>query len=232
MNEDITIIGTPISPYVRKVLAILDMKGLSFRCIPQVPFLGDDNFTKISPMRRIPVMKIGDFTLADSTAIAEYLDEAYPQVPVYPRDAKARARARWFEEYADDHVGRNVIFNLFFQRVVRRAILKETPDEALIEQALTVGLPGVLAYLESQLGDQGFLCGDLVVADLTIAAMFKNAFWSGWSLDTEAYPRFAAYLERVSAIPQLARVNSLADAMMNTPQSEQPKLISDYCSAA
>ena len=46
------IIGSYLSPYVRKVLACLELKGLAYEIDPIVPFLGDDRFTQLSPLRR------------------------------------------------------------------------------------------------------------------------------------------------------------------------------------
>ena len=50
-----TIIGGPGSPYVRKVLAVCEMKGVPYRLDPIVPFFGDDRFSELNPLRRIPV---------------------------------------------------------------------------------------------------------------------------------------------------------------------------------
>jgi len=228
MTDELTIIGTPISPYVRKVLAILDMKGVPFRCIPQVPFLGDDEFTRISPLRRIPVLKIGDFTLPDSTAIVQYLEEAYEGAPAYPGDAKARARARWYEEYADDHLGRNIFFNLFFQRVVRPRILKQEPDQALIDEALNVGLPKALEYLEREVPDTGFLCGDIGVADIMVGAIFRSTEWADWTLKESEWPRVAAYLDRVLANPSLKKANDLGQMMMTSHPRDHQAVVDTY----
>ena len=52
----VRIIGSYISPYVRKVLVVLDMKGLSYEIDPIIPFMGDDRFSAVSPVRRIPVL--------------------------------------------------------------------------------------------------------------------------------------------------------------------------------
>ena len=46
-----TIIGGPISPYVRKVLAVCEMKGVPYRVDPIVPFFGDDRFSELNPLR-------------------------------------------------------------------------------------------------------------------------------------------------------------------------------------
>ncbi|WP_417458046.1 glutathione S-transferase family protein [Kordiimonas sp.] len=232
MKDEITIIGTPISPYVRKVLAILDIKGVPFRCIPLVPFRAEEDFSEISPLRRIPVMKVGDFTIPDSTVIAQYLEDRFPEKRVYPEGLEARARSRWFEEYADDHFGRNIIFNLFFQKRVKPAILKQEPDQALIDSALNDHLPKALNYLEREVPDDGFLCGDVSVADLMLGAMVRNAVWADWALDETAWPRFAAYLKRVNAVPSLAKMNALADEMLLAHPKQHEEIMAKHLQAA
>ena len=51
-------------------------------------------FAAASLTRRIPTLAHDDFSLSESSAISEYLDEVFPEPPVYPRDPRARARAR------------------------------------------------------------------------------------------------------------------------------------------
>jgi glutathione S-transferase len=49
------IIGSYVSPYVRKVLACLALKELSYEIDPITPFFGGDEFERLSPLRRIPI---------------------------------------------------------------------------------------------------------------------------------------------------------------------------------
>ena len=49
-RSPVRIIGSYLSPYVRKVLVCLDLKGLAYEIDPIVPFLGDDRFSKLSPI--------------------------------------------------------------------------------------------------------------------------------------------------------------------------------------
>src|SRR4051812_22541358 len=72
----IRIIGSFVSPYVREVLACMNLKGLTYEVDPITPFFGDDEFTRVSPLRRIPVLIDGDFHTSDSSVICAYLDEA------------------------------------------------------------------------------------------------------------------------------------------------------------
>ena len=143
------IIGSFVSPYVRKVLACLNLKGLSYEIDPITPFFGNDEFERLSPLRRIPVLVDGDFSISDSSAICAYLDEAHDGYPLLPTAPKDRARARWLEEYADSRLGDLFIWGLFYQKVVRPAVWGEEPDEERVAAALTEQIPAALEYLET-----------------------------------------------------------------------------------
>lgn len=93
----IKIIGSYLSPYVRKVLAVLHLKGIDYEIDPIVAFMGDDRFSQLSPVRRIPVLMDDRVTLCDSSVICQYLEDRYPQPALYPADLAERARARWLE---------------------------------------------------------------------------------------------------------------------------------------
>lgn len=58
-------------------------------------------FEAISPLRKIPAFREGDYVLADSSAICAYLEKQYPSPSFYPTTAEALGKALWFEEYAD-----------------------------------------------------------------------------------------------------------------------------------
>src|SRR5919112_4156487 len=150
------IIGSFVSPYVRKVLACMNLKGLPYEIDPITPFYGNDEFQRLSPLRRIPVLIDGDFHISDSSVICAYLDEAYPQGPGLPADAKDRARARWFEEFADTRLGDLFIWGLFYQRRVHPLVWGEPGDVARVEKTIAEDIPRTMDYLESQLPASGF----------------------------------------------------------------------------
>jgi len=56
MKQRVQIIGSYLSPYVRKVLVFLDLKGIPYEIDPIVPFFGSDRFSQVSPIRRILVL--------------------------------------------------------------------------------------------------------------------------------------------------------------------------------
>jgi glutathione S-transferase len=53
----VRVIGSYVSPYVRKVLVCLHAKGLAYEIDPIIPFFGDDRFARLSPLRRVPVLR-------------------------------------------------------------------------------------------------------------------------------------------------------------------------------
>lgn len=197
----ITIIGSFVSPYVRKVLACMNLKGLEYQVDPITPFFGNDEFQRLSPLRRIPVLIDGEFHASDSSVICAYLDEAYAGHPLLPADPKDRAHARWFEEFADTRLGDLFIWSLFYQRVVRPAVWAEPCDEERVEKALREDIPATLDYLESELPAHDFLFGEIGMADIAIASFFQNGAYAGFETDATRWPRTAGFVERTLAHP-------------------------------
>jgi glutathione S-transferase len=197
------IIGSYVSPYVRKVLACLNLKGLDYEIDPITPFFGGDEFERLSPLRRIPVLIDGGVTLCDSSVICAYLDEAYPGHPLLPALPTDRARARWLEEFADTRLGDIFIWALFYQRRVRPMVWGEPGDELRITKAVEEDAPRALDYLEGELPADGFLFGDIGLADIAIASFFRNAAYADFQVDASRWPRTAAFVDRVLAHPCL-----------------------------
>jgi glutathione S-transferase len=193
----IRIIGSFVSPYVRKVLACMNLKGLAYEVDPITPFFGNDEFERLSPLRRIPVLIDGDFHASDSSVICAYLDEAYPGHPLFPADPKDRARARWLEEFADTRLGDLFIWGLFYPKIVHPIVWGEPGDQSRIDKSLNEDIPTALDYLERELPAEGFLFGDLGVADISVASFFRNGAYAGFETDSNHWPRAAAFVERV-----------------------------------
>ena len=211
MSRPLTVIGSFVSPYVRKVLACLNLKGLEFEVDPITPFYGNDEFRRLSPLCRIPVLIDGDFSASDSSVICAYLDETYPGHPLLPADPKERARARWLEEYADTRLGDLFIWNLFYQKVVHPLVWGEPGDQARINQALSQDIPAALDYLERELPPDGFLFDDIGAADISIASFFRNGAYAGFSVDAGRWPRTAGFVERTLAHPCIAQLLPFED---------------------
>ena len=203
------IIGSYVSPYVRKVLVCMELKGLDYEVDPITPFFGNDEFRRLSPLCRIPVLIDGELVLTDSTVIAEFLDEQYPEPPLMPREPKQRARARWLEEFADTRLGDVFIWGLFYPKLVHPRVWGEPGDQQRIDKSLSTEIPAALDYLEGELPESSYLFGDMGLADIAIASFFRNAGYAGFEPDKARWPRTAALVEQVLAHPAFEKIHRL-----------------------
>ena len=102
MTAPLTLYGETlwISPYVFASIVALREKGLPFE-VTEVALIHDehrrDDYAAPSITAKVPALRHGDFWLAESSAIAEYLEDAFPppsSPPLFPVDPRQRARAR------------------------------------------------------------------------------------------------------------------------------------------
>jgi len=217
----VRIVGSYLSPYVRKVLVCLEQKGIAYEIDPIVPFFGDERFSKASPLRRVPVLIDDRVTLSDSSVICQYLEDRHPEPRLYPRDVALRARARWLEEFADTRMGDVFIWRLFNQLAIRPRVWGEKTDEALVAKTLAEDVPQVLDYLEAELPAQGYACGELSVADVSLACFFRNAAFVRFRVDAARWPRTAALVDRVLAGAAFQRLAPFEECLLRTRIPEQ-----------
>jgi len=224
----VDIIGSYLSPYVRKGLVCLDFKGIDYRIDPIVPFYANDQFDAISPVRRIPVLIDASVTLADSTVICEYLEERHPSPTLYPSTPEARARARWLEEFADTRMGEVFIWRFFNELAIRRFVWGEKTDETVVKRTLDVEIPEVLDYLEEQLPDRGaFFFGEIGIADIAVAAFFRNAGFVGFGVDAARWPAVAAFVQRTLDHPGFGKLKAFEDLLLTTPIERHRQALAD-----
>ncbi len=113
-----------ISPYAFTAFVALTEKGLPFETVSvalQDKAQHEAGFRDRSLTGRVPSLEDGDFWLAESQAIVEYLDEAYPETPrLLPRDVKDRARARqvlaWIRSDLDALRAERSTNTMFYER--------------------------------------------------------------------------------------------------------------------
>jgi glutathione S-transferase len=197
--------GGAVSPFVRKVRVVLAEKGQPYSLEQINPFAPPPDFINISPLKRIPAFRDTELpepnTLADSSVISDYLENKYPTPPLYPKEPYTRARALWFEEYADSQVASNLVRSLFFERIVKK-LLKMQTDETICEAALRDHMPAIGAYLEKEIGSRQFMVSDAFsIADIAIGTMFVNVHHAGEMIDASRWPNLATYVARIHARP-------------------------------
>lgn len=198
--------GSSLSPFVRKVLAFAAEKGIELELRPtgDAPGQPGPEFLAASPLRKMPALVDGDYRLADSSAIVQYLEALQPQPNLIPTEPRARGRTIWFEEYGDTVV-MACSGKMFFHRVVGPHFLRRPGESAIADAAERDELPPILDYLESIVPDSGFLVEDrITLADIAIASPLANLPYMGIQIDEGHYPRLARYLGSILARPSFA----------------------------
>jgi len=197
--------GSSLSPFVRKVLAFAAEKGIELQLEATGPFNPSAEFLEASPFRKMPALRDGNYTLADSSAIIHYLEAKYPERPLIPADPEPRGKTIWYDEFGDTIVcacGAKIFFN----KIVAPRFLGRPGDDAAAASAESNELPPILDYLEKNVpGEGGYLVGDeLTLADIAVASPFANFRHTRTHVDPERYPRTVAYVERILARPSLS----------------------------
>jgi glutathione S-transferase len=190
-----------LSLFTWKVRIALAEKGLEYETVV-VPFSRRTWYVKpsellaMNPKGQVPVLVDGDLTVYDSTIILEYLEDRWPEPPLYPRDPAARARCRQLEAAADE---------IFFPQVwelIDEVFRKSDPaarDAARVARA-TEALRRQYQDLERVLGGREYLCGEFGVADIGHFLTTTFATTLGAPVPPEC-PRLGAWYGRVGARP-------------------------------
>ena len=135
----ITLCGFGVSNYYNKLKLILLEKEVAFEERVVYPWQRD-TFRSCSPMGKIPFIETEDGGLSESQAIVEYLEERYPQLPLYPADVFQRAKCRELIQHLElnsEWVARRLYKESFFGGEVS----EETKREA--SERLAIGLEAV-----------------------------------------------------------------------------------------
>lgn len=174
------------SPYAMSVFVTLHEKALPFgiRAVDlDVKANRLASYAAVSLTRRVPTLVHGDFSLSESSAICEYLDEVFPEPPVFPRDPRVRARARQIQAWLRSDLmpirqERSTVA-IFYRRI-------DTPLSAEARMAADV----LFAVAETVLPhDAQNLFGEWCTADTDLALMLNRLVMNG----DEVPPRLAAY---------------------------------------
>ncbi|MEZ4214971.1 MAG: glutathione S-transferase family protein [Myxococcota bacterium] len=201
-----TIHGVNASPFVRKVRAVLEEKGVAYELNPVMPFGPSAEFLAMSPLGKIPVYQDGSFSVPDSSVIAQYLERKHPKPALYPANDEAFAHALFLEEYADTKLI-EVTAPVFVQRVINKMIMKIEPNEEIVRSALTERIPPVFDYLERRAPDgDGAIEGRFGIADIAVASPIVNFEHAGETIDAARWPRLAAWVARVHARPSFKKL--------------------------
>jgi stringent starvation protein A len=172
-------------PYCARVRIVLAEKGLEHQTV--VVDLDDRPawiFEK-NPLGKVPVLEEGDFVLPESAVIIEYLEERYPEPPLWPADPAERARGRLLVDRFDR------LSRPYY--ALRRG--DETAEKKLHER---------FADLDSLLASQPYLTGrEFGLADAAYLPWILRARQS-LGVDLEQHSEVSNWVARAGERPSVA----------------------------
>ena len=204
----------PHSPFSRKVRLVLAEKRLPFELRVEKTWERRSEFLELNPAGTVPVLSDENgLIVSESAAICEYLDEAYPDVPLIGRTLAERVEVRRLVCWFDLKFNHDVTRHLLGEKIMKRMAGRGQPDTG----ALRVGyanLKGHLEYLGYLAESRKWLAGaNLSLADFSAAAFLSaldfidavdwtvSAAAKDWYARMKSRPSFRAVLaDRVTGM--------------------------------
>ena len=186
----------PNSTFARRVRIAALEKGIPLELVEIDMAHGEhrgEAYRRLNPYGRVPALEDGDFILIESTAILEYLEAKFPELPLVPREPKDRARVHMHVKLCDLEVGIHTPTLIFPARFIRREKWNlEAMSQARAQAQQHFDL------LDRQLGDREWLVADRFTLAEVCYAPFVQFFDV---LELSPSPRVRAWAERILARP-------------------------------
>jgi glutathione S-transferase len=205
----LTLYSGPLSLFSAKSRVALAEKGLEHELI-QVGWSRSDRYiphhpevARLNPKREVPVLIDGDVTVYDSTLIFEYLEERYPEPPLYPTGAALRTRCRQ-QESAADEIWFPHVWDLIETRFYPSAGGSETEQRAVDAQNALINL---FEDFDGQLADREYYCGSFSVADIGTFIFANTAATLGVPLPEHA-ANLKRWFDRVAQRPSVSQITT------------------------
>ena len=198
----------PLCPFSRKVRLLLSEKGVPYDLVRENPWEPSEEFWKLNPAQRTPVLenKAKDFALCDSRAICEYFEETVDAAPMIAGTAQGRAEIRRLVALFDENFFGDVTAPLLHEKMKKRVVLRQPPDSRILREAMKLAHEH-LEYMDWLIDNRPWLAGSrMSLADLAAAAQLSVADYLGgidWAGHEQTRGWYSVFKSRPSFRPLL-----------------------------
>jgi len=201
--------GFPRSTYVNIVRLVLTHRDVPYVFHDLEPVMGKPEHLALHPFNRVPILRHGDFSVYETSAIVSYIDEAFDGPRLTPREVRERARMNQWVSAVNSYYYPYMIYHVTHERLVYPE-LGIASDEKVVAHALPK-VEVALGVMERELSrGQDYLLGP----ELTLADFFILPSTFAFSLTEEAkamypkYPAFCAWRERMENLPTTRKLRA------------------------
>jgi glutathione S-transferase len=154
------LISNPLCPYTQRAAIQLAEKGLAYERVYIDLADKPEWFLKLSPLGKVPLLRVGDAAVFETAVICEYIEEVEPAVPLHPSAPLDRARHRGWAEFASAIIADVFAFYM-------------APDAAAFERKCS-DLQARFRWLERHLRDGPYFAGArFCLVDAAFAPVFR-----------------------------------------------------------
>lgn len=197
----IRLYALPISSYSAKVRICLRGKELAYEEVAPPGGYGSDDYAALVPVSTIPALDHDGFTIWDSEAIVEYLEDAFPHPPMLPADPQHRAFARTLSRFHDTRLEPNI-------RALFPQVAPQTRDPDKVASGVAM-IETRLQQLSAVLDRAPFVPGEtLMLCDCGFAISFVllERLGAAIGFDVPIVGSIAAYRDRLARQSAVAEV--------------------------
>lgn len=209
----ITLHGFPASNYYNIVKHALLYKDVPFE--EHLIFAGNDQLLAVSPVGKVPAITTEDgVTLSESSVICDFLEEAYPDTPLYPESVTERAMVRQIMKIAE----------LYFELPSRRLIPyvfsgTDAPDaiKKEVRQVIKRGIPALnrLCQFSPWIAGDTFTMADIYMHYVNVVVINCASTQLDWDILAEI-PGMKEWNETMSQSDIAQKIE--ADRSANMPE--------------
>lgn len=221
LTTPIALCGFAVSNYYNKVKLSLLEKGVPFTEAVVYPSQKEELLSE-SPMGKVPFLRTPRGVLTESQVLTEFIEDSWPQPPLYPRDPFDRARCRELIEHIELHLELPVR-RLYLEAFFGGAVPDETKKEvaALLEKGL--GSLARLARFRPFIAGEGFTHADCAAwVHLPLVSQATRKIYGRDFLE-EFLPQGKAYLKMIGERPHAQKVNDDRKAAMEAYMARPKK---------